>query len=67
MYSHFCFYSDRIVSDPSMRSGLGGLSDMTSERGVIGSQRPGDFLLVSLFCWNWFFTKKIISKIAIRY
>ena len=23
------------------------------ERGIIYSQRPGDFLLASVFCWNW--------------
>ena len=27
---------------------LGGLRNMISERGVIGSQRPGNFLLVSV-------------------
>ena len=24
-----------------------------AERGVLGSQRPGDFLLASVFCWNF--------------
>ena len=28
---------------------LGGLRNVISERGVIGSQRPGNFLLVSVF------------------
>ena len=38
------------------------------EIGVIGSQRPGDFCLLLIFCWNDFLHKKQINHtLAICY
>ena len=36
-----------------------------AERGVIGYQRPGDFLFACVFCWDGFSHKKMNQALAV--
>ena len=51
--------------------GMWGLRDCAvwfAERGFIPSQRPGDLLLASIFCWNYFLhTKQINGTLTFCY